>query len=311
MENISEVSVIMSVYNEPLEWLCKAIDSILGQTFTDFEFIIINDNPQNEGIIEELERYRAKDSRIIILKNKVNIGLTKSLNIGLLHAKGKYIARMDADDISEPNRFQTQYNFMEKHPDCVVCGSWMLKFNDSGLQLLVKEPTDDDEIKSLLLMRNCIAHPTVFMRREVLLSNLVTYNEGVRYSQDYDLFSRLAMMGKLANIPEPLLRYRQSGQQISSSKSKEQRALGYGIAYKYFKAVLKSHKLSVSDDNLLSKIKSLRIDELRKKYLISSYYSNARLQNSVLMPIVNGDLFKLKDLYLSCVKRSYFKSHEI
>lgn len=301
----------MSVYNEPLEWLCKAIDSILDQTFTDFEFIIINDNPANKGIAEVFDNYAAEDSRVKILKNQINIGLTKSLNIGLLHAKGKYIARMDADDISEPHRFQAQFEFMESHPECVVCGSWMLKFNDSGLEQLVKEPTGNDEIRSMLLMRNCIAHPTVFMRREVLVSNSVTYNEGVRYSQDYDLFSRLAMVGSLANIPEPLLRYRQSGQQISSSKSKEQRALGYGIAYRYFKTVLNSHKLSVDDDGLLSKIKNLGVDELKKKYLISSYYSNIRLQNSVLLPILNGDLFKLKDLYLSCVKRSYYKSHEV
>lgn len=301
----------MSVYNEPLEWLCKAIDSVLDQTFTDFEFIIINDNPENKGIATVLDKYSAKDPRVSILKNQVNIGLTKSLNIGLRHAKGKYIARMDADDISEPHRFQTQYEFMESNPDCVVCGSWMIKFNDSGLQQLVKEPTSNDEIRSLLLMRNCIAHPTVFMRKEVLIANSITYNEGVRYSQDYDLFSRLAMFGNLANISEPLLKYRQSGQQISTSKSKEQRALGYGIAYRYFKTVLKSHELSVNEERLLSKIKKLGVNELEKKYLISSYYSNIRLKNSILVPILNGDLFKLKDLYLSCIKRSYFRSHEI
>jgi glycosyltransferase involved in cell wall biosynthesis len=306
--NNPKVSVVMSVYNEPEQWLKQAIDSILSQTFGDFEFIIINDNPQRVINRELLQNYCNLDSRIIILENSTNIGLTKSLNIGLLKAKGSYIARMDADDVSLPTRFAKQVDFMDANPNCIACGSWMTYFNDSGLMDLVKEPTESEEIKTTLLLRNCIAHPTVFLRRKVLEFHSIFYNEQVRYCQDYDLFSRLANHGELANLPEPLLNYRRSDQQISTSKSHEQRALGYNIGFNYFISVLRSYGLKKEDKNLLSKIKSLDVDDLKNRHLLSAYYSNLALFGSLTRPLINGDVLKMKDLYLSSVKRAYFRS---
>lgn len=109
----SEVSVVMSVYNEPMEWISQSIESILNQSFTNFEFIIINDKPEGKEQIALINEYASQDQRIKIIQNEKNLGLTKSLNIGILHAKSKYIARMDADDISMPNRLKMQYEFMD------------------------------------------------------------------------------------------------------------------------------------------------------------------------------------------------------
>ena len=118
-----KISVIMSIYSEKEEWIKESIDSILSQTFRDFEFIIINDNPKRKENENLLLEYSQKDNRIIVITNKENIGLTKSLNKGLSIAKGKYIARMDADDISFPTRFQKQIDFLDKNTEYVLCGA--------------------------------------------------------------------------------------------------------------------------------------------------------------------------------------------
>jgi glycosyltransferase involved in cell wall biosynthesis len=308
--NTPMISVVMSIYNEPIDWLQKSIDSILDQTYGDFQFIIVNDNPKSVTNRELLEAYRTKDQRIHVLLNHENIGLTKSLNLGLHKATGLYVARMDADDISLPSRFEKQLQFMNSNPDCIACGTWMNYFNESGLMDLIKEPTTSDEIKRVLLMRNCIAHPTVFIRRKALLEHSILYNEEVRYCQDYDLFSRLAMHGPLANIPESLLKYRRSDQQISTSKSEEQRSLGYNIGYNYFLSVLDSYELKHNQRDLLSKIKSLKMAANEKRYLLFAYYANSGLVSSCIHPLLNGDVFKLGDLYLSSIKRSYYRSRK-
>ena len=122
-ENTPKVSVVMSVYKEPVEWLHESIDSILNQTFSGFEYIIICDNPEYEEGILLLKGYAKKDNRIRLIFNKENIGLTKSLNIGISIAQGDYIARMDADDISEAKRFEKQLDFFESNPDFDFCST--------------------------------------------------------------------------------------------------------------------------------------------------------------------------------------------
>ena len=115
-----QISVIMPVYNTPVPILKEAVDSILNQTFQDFEFIIIDDC-SSDGSWEYLSSLR--DSRIKLFRNTTNLGIAKTLNIGFRHAKGKYIARMDSDDVSMPDRLRRQFNFMERHPDVMVCGA--------------------------------------------------------------------------------------------------------------------------------------------------------------------------------------------
>ena len=112
-----KISVIMSVYSERVDWIRKSIDSILNQTYSDFEFIIVNDKPDKEENAQLLEEYAARDSRIKVLTNEENIGLTKSLNKAFALAEGEFIARMDADDMALPERFKIQLEFMNAHPE--------------------------------------------------------------------------------------------------------------------------------------------------------------------------------------------------
>ncbi|MBD5303949.1 MAG: glycosyltransferase [Bacteroides sp.] len=216
------VSVIMSVYNEPLQWVDSAIKSILNQTFSDIEFIIINDNPLSEDLDNFLNLYAEKDSRIKIIKNRENIGLTKSLNIGLSHANGKYIARMDADDISHKDRFRKQVNFLDSNPDVTVCGTKIKLFGSRMPFFCHTIFESDEDIRGQMLLNSGFAHPTVMIRRSVLTENNIRYDENFKTSQDYKLWWDLKDYGKYANIPEVLLNYRVSKSQISKIYSQQQ-----------------------------------------------------------------------------------------
>lgn len=210
------ISAIMSAYNSE-KFIKEAVESILSQTFTDFEFIIINDasTDSTESIIRSFN-----DPRVKLIENDKNRGLTKSLNIGLDLAKGKYIARMDADDISFPERFQKQFDFMEQNPEVDLCGTF---YEVEGTKNdTVETPVTHAEIKDMLFFNNCIAHPTVMMRKSIIDKFAIKYNENLRSAQDYELWCREADRLKFANIPEILLKYRVHENQTGSVKKKEQ-----------------------------------------------------------------------------------------
>ncbi len=160
--NNPAVSVLMSVYNEPIEWIQEAIDSIIHQTFTDFEFIIVNDNPKRKELATSLVVNAEKDNRITVISNAENIGLTKSLNIGLKHCKGKYIARMDADDISLPQRFEKQYSYMSFHTEIGVCGTFAEMFGQKNA--IWKVPVKHEDCA--IFYETPFIHPTVFIRKK-------------------------------------------------------------------------------------------------------------------------------------------------
>lgn len=204
-----QISVIMSVYKEPLDWMAQSIDSILNQIYSDFEFLIVDDNPTDDKLIYFLNDYQKKDSRIKIIVNEQNVGLTKSLNIAIKQAQGKYIARMDADDISCKNRFQVRYDYMEQHLEVDVCGSWAYKIGEMSLldERKIILPTCNDDIRLGFLFSSQIIHPSVFVRSEVI--KMYYYNETVIKAQDYDLWASLIIAGrKICNIPKCLLYYR-------------------------------------------------------------------------------------------------------
>ena len=247
------ISVIMGVYKEPEHWLCQSIDSILHQSFAEFEFIIIFDNPQCPEGLSLLKKYADIDHRIVLIINEENLGLTKSLNRGLSVAKGKYIARMDADDISMSKRFQLQYQYMETHPEVVVLGTNIkyigrkafLKRNDS-----IK--FDDESIKAQMLLTNCMAHSTVFIRKSVLDETGITYDESFRQSQDYRLWELLRPYGKFAVLREKLLKYRISDQQITKSQTKGQANLADSVRYRLQKNWLIENGVNYTDEELKS-----------------------------------------------------------
>ncbi|MCK4540382.1 glycosyltransferase [Candidatus Parcubacteria bacterium] len=210
-----KISVIMSTYNEPLEWIKKSIDSILNQTFIDFEFIIINDNPDRIELQKFLENHKRQDKRIILIKNNKNSGLTKSLNEGLKIAKGKYIARMDADDISFLDRFKIQYEYLEKNNSIYLVGSGAILINEQESTIGAFTPlTDTKKIENRLKKTNCIYHPTIMFKNEKIF-----YREKMFYCEDYDLYLRLLSKDKqLSNISDTLIEYRINSNSISKSK---------------------------------------------------------------------------------------------
>lgn len=231
------ISVLMSIYKEPEAWLRESIDSILSQSFRNFEFIIINDLPTRDINTELLQYYKDSDDRIKIIKNEQNIGLTKSLNKGLRAVQGKYIIRQDADDVSINNRLARQYEFMEKNTDCIVCGSNMINFKDSKKKgKLIKYPESDSDIKLYFLFKNAISHPTVIMRSEFFKENEVFYDESPQadFAEDMVLWVDIAQKIKFYNIQAPLIYHRVSPNQITKSKLQQSNVAMLAAAKKHF-----------------------------------------------------------------------------
>jgi len=203
--NNPKISVLMPVYNGE-KFLKEAIDSILNQSFKDFEFLIINDGStdRSKKIILSYQ-----DQRIIFFENKKNLGVAKTLNRGLKLAKGKYIARMDADDISLPDRLKKQNEFMEKNHQVAVCGTWVKLFgNKSHENEFWKSPGDFESIKSLALFYSPVYHPTVLIRNETLKKYNLSYNPSFTYAEDYELWVRIMEKTKVVNLQEVLLFHR-------------------------------------------------------------------------------------------------------
>lgn len=208
--HIPKVSVLMPVYNGE-RFLCESIESIRTQTFTDFELLIVNDGSTDRSV-EIIENYR--DPRIRLLLNEKNMGLVSTLNKGIKSARGEYIARMDCDDISMPERFRKQVEFMDDHPEVGVCGSWIKTFSDRDeSNIIIKYPIESEEIRCRLFYNAAVAHPAVMLRKKLFIDNNLFY--AFTYSEDYDLWVRAIYHMQFANIPEILLHYRRSQTQVS------------------------------------------------------------------------------------------------
>lgn len=208
--NRPAISVVMSTYNRAA-FLPRSIESILNQTFADFEFIIVNDGSSDETA-KVLNLFAAKDKRIRVITNEHNQGLVYSLNLGLDLARGKYIARMDDDDVSLPTRFEKQYAFMEQNPDFVAVGSWIGR-PDNEKKWPFHDETDPEKLKVVLyLNRVPISHPASFIRRSFLNEHGIRYSSAYKAAEDrkfwLDIFDA---EGKIGNLPEVLLLFRLHG----------------------------------------------------------------------------------------------------
>lgn len=207
----------MSVYNGE-RWLRESINSILEQTFTDFEFIIVNDGSLDSSV-DIIKQFSVKDSRIRFI-DKPNTGLADSLNVGINNANGKWIARIDADDICEPQRLQLQYSFAESNNEIVLLGSGHFSIDEFGSKTnrYVYPITHNNLVKKLISFRGFFPHSSAFIRRDVLLE-IGCYRVRIYRSQDYDLWLRLSEIGKIACLSEPLVQIRCHMNQISNIDS--------------------------------------------------------------------------------------------
>ena len=210
-----KVSIIMSTYNDS-KYIRQAIESILNQTYRDFEFIIIDDSSTDEtGKI--IKSY--KDDRIKLFVNSVNQGLTKNLNKALRVASGEYIARMDGDDISFPDRLEKQVDYLEKHRDVYLIGTAIRNIGASDLYW--KLPDDSEDLRVRMLLHPVFAHPSFMFRKEIIDEGIL-YDESYRTAQDYDFASRVARKHKIGRLQQVLLNYRVHAKQISNTSSKNQ-----------------------------------------------------------------------------------------
>ena len=210
-----KVSVVMPVYNGE-EYLAQAIDSILTQTFADFEFLIIDDC-STDGTASILAEYARRDSRIKILRQAQNLGVAGALNVGCRQAQGEYIARMDADDVSLPMRFEKQVRFLDAHPEIAVVGTAITVIDADDTEIEeIHYPTNPRVIGWMLIFEDCLVHPTVLMRRSI--AQQFGFYATALPAQDYALWGRISFEHLLANIPQVLLNYRTWAANTTSTK---------------------------------------------------------------------------------------------
>ena len=234
MEEKPRISVIMSVYNAQL-YLEEAIESILNQSFSDFEFLILDDCSVDNSI-NILSKFTSRDARVKVFKNKENLGLTKSLNKLILLSKGEFLARMDADDISLVDRFKEQINFFDTNPDIDIVGAFSQDISEIGEVIGERTvPVSHKDIIALLPKLNPLSHPTVMMRTSEI-RKIGGYDERFRTSQDYHLWFKAIGNGyKINNIPKILFQYRMNDNYASRKN--------FQFRWNMFKVILDGYKL--------------------------------------------------------------------
>jgi glycosyltransferase involved in cell wall biosynthesis len=225
----------MPVFNG-LPFLADAIESILSQTFQDFELVIVDDGSR-DGTREILKQYAGRDRRINLVLNDTNVGVAEALNTGIRICRGQYIARMDADDLALPERLQLQVEFMDRSPEIGVCGTWFTTFGHETVTF--EHPVGDDEIKVHHLLHNAaICHPTAFVRRSVLLESRIQYRPEEVPAEDLWLWIRLGFVTRFANLPRTLLLYRTHANQTSMQLRSRQHAGAAAARLAYAEKIL-------------------------------------------------------------------------
>jgi glycosyltransferase involved in cell wall biosynthesis len=243
-----------------------------------------------------LEKFEASDSRIKLFRNNTQKGLTKNLNYLLAKIKGKFVARMDADDICLPHRFDRQLKVLNSER-ADICGCWIRVFSNSYSKI-TKYPITDKEIRTELLFQTALAHPAVMLKSAIFKQGL-KYDETLETSQDYDLWVRSAKFAKFYNIPEVLLYYRKHVEQISSIKKIKQWENGNIVRGRYFKILNLRHSHKQFDQhNLIRKPEPL--DNIMQLLQLESWIhiliKNSQLSNEVI----------LKNWFLLCIRCSHF-----
>ncbi len=222
----------------------QAIESVLAQSFTDFEFIIVDDCSTDDSVAI-IESFR--DPRLRLLRAPERLRICKALNLGLDHAKGRYVARMDADDVCRPTRLNRQVRHMDRHPGVALCGSWVRRFGYDDTGRVVKGPTAGDDVRAHALFDNPIVHSSVMIQRDVLETTAMRYEEAYRNAEDYELWIRLFAHGRAVNLPEVLLDYRVHPQSVTT-------AAGAGMdeaASRVVRRLLSELGMNPADDEVL------------------------------------------------------------
>lgn len=265
-----KLSVIMCIYNERTDWVIDAIESVLNQTFREFEFIIIIDSPQNYKMIDVITQYMSIDSRIVQIVNKENIGLANSLNKGIKRSKGELIARIDADDVCMKNRFEIQIKYLEERPDVDLLGTNILFIDEDSHELSRKQNviTAPRLIKKFIPYRNVFHHPTWMFRKQIL--EKIDGYRPFPFSQDYDFICRCFTKGIVCrNLNDSLVKYRIRSNSISVAKKYQQ-----SLIVDYIQSLYKIQNRKGCDDFSKSFVDAILIEAAKSE---KSYVESERL----------------------------------
>lgn len=203
---MARVSILMATYNR-VKYLPQAIDSVIVQSYSDWELLVVDDG-SNDGTDKIVQRYAERDGRIRYFKNEINLGIEKSRNLGLSKCGGEFVAVLDSDDIWEDHtKLQKQVEFLEKNPEYILCGCQARVIDEGGREIdHIFHALDDADIRKAMLSCNQFVHSSVVYRRNAAMS--AGGYGGSQIGEDYDLFLRVGLKGKFANLPEAMVCYR-------------------------------------------------------------------------------------------------------
>ena len=264
VDSSPKISVLMSVYNGE-QFLREAIDSILQQTYRDFEFIIVNDGSQDRS--EEIIR-SYEDPRIRFYSNGQNLGLIPSLNRGLQMAQGEFLARLDADDVALPQRLEKQVQVLESSPEIVLTGTQMQLIDSDGKDLEVWAYPEHPLLARWVMMFNTPVSNSSVLARAQPMREVGGYRIEYKYAEDFDLWSRLAEHGDVVNLPEVLGKYRVHGESVTTTREQEQNELRFRITRPHLEKHLSHHP-----DEVLRRLgdSSLRLTCPQMKQALQAY----------------------------------------
>jgi len=296
------VTVLMPVYNGE-HHLRSAIESILGQTYSHFELLIMDDGSTDNSseIVNSID-----DKRIRYHRSPTNKGIEQTLNDGLLLAHGTYIARMDADDISLPQRLALQISYLESHPETGVIGGAIRKLKDNRPGKLISPPLSDGEIRVHLLFHNPLHHPVVMFRKQLVVKH--PYPLDYKYAEDYRLWVELSAFTKFANLPDEILHYRIHDQQITKSKSRISRNSSERVKIEY---------LNMLFPELTPEERSLHLQVIGSCHTIALQTAEAWLEKLAWLnetkQVLNHNILlkQLGHTWLDCCRKSSMKGTQL
>ena len=257
MSKLPVISVLTPLYNTNVDHLKEMIESVLKQTYRDFEFIILNDSPDNKVLRDVVLSY--DDKRIKFIENDRNFGISESRNRLIDLALGEYVAILDHDDICSPERFEKQLNYLQDHPEVGVCGSWCLVIPANKIR---KEPVNNLDIKYSLMYGCCMIHTSVMIRKSILDNYTIRYEEHFSPAEDYMIFIKLMSYTMFYNIPEPLVKYREFNGNTTSKqieKMSDRGALARSFAYSKYGVFFQPESIRTRKINLFGIVPLLKI----------------------------------------------------
>ena len=274
------ISVVMPVYNGE-KYLSEAIESILNQTFLNFELIVINDG-STDNTAGILDRYRKKDRRIVKNSHTQNQGIVYSLNQGLKLARGKYIARMDSDDISCSDRLEKQAGYLESNPQIGILGGDVIYINPAGQELSrMEHPHDDLSIRWTCLLNNVFFHPTVMFRRSILIENELTYKSAFQSVEDYAFWVEFLEHTKGANLDQVLIYYRLHPGSLTSKSRNEQTKKHNQVSWAYINRIFPDY----------------HVPSLEHAMLVAAFSGKLNVSSNSFRPILAEYYLKLWHLF--------------